>query len=74
MSVELPPGAVPQPQASDDEVTSMVRAAIEGSRLTTRKVEEDGLQQPGVTVDLTHKNIARLPDEAIDVMKMEIER
>jgi hypothetical protein len=73
MSLELPPGAVLPPQASDEEVTSMVRAAIEGSRLTTRKVEEGG-QQPEVTVNLTHKNIARLPDEAIDVMKMEIER
>jgi hypothetical protein len=73
MSEELPPGVVPPPHASDDDVTSMVRAAIEGSRLTTRKVDDGGLQ-PGVTVDLTHKNIARLPDEAIDVMKMEIER
>ncbi|TLD18955.1 cell morphogenesis protein-like protein Sog2 [Venturia nashicola] len=74
MSEELPPGTVVPPQASDEEVTSMVRAAIEGSRITARKVEDGGLQQPGVTVDLTHKNIARLPEEAIDVMKMEIER
>ncbi|QDS76508.1 hypothetical protein FKW77_005645 [Venturia effusa] len=74
MSEELPPGTVIPPQASDEEVTSMVRAAIDGSRLTTRKLDDGGLQQPGVTVDLTHKNIARLPDEAIDVMKMEIER
>jgi hypothetical protein len=73
MSVELPPGAVPLPQASDEEVTSLVRAAIEGSRVTSRKVE-DGTIQSGVTVDLTHKSIARLPDEAIDLMKMEIER
>lgn len=74
MSEELPPGTIVPPQASDEEVTSMVRAAIEGSRLTVRTVDDGGLQQPGVTVDLTHKNIARLPDEAIDVMKMEIER
>jgi hypothetical protein len=78
MSEELPPGAVPPPQASDEEVLSLVRATIEASREEARKVEDGTpsaeLQHTGVTVDLTHKNIVRLPDEAIDFMKLEIER
>jgi len=31
-------------------------------------------QQPGITIDLGHQNIARLPDDVIDVIRSEIER
>lgn len=78
MSIELPPGAVPLKEATSDEVISWVRAAIEASHEDARKVEDGPatveIQQNGVTVDLTHKNIVELPEEAIEIMKMEIER
>ena len=78
MSVELPPGSVPLKEANSDEVISWVRAAIDASHEDARKVEDGPatveLQQTGVTVDLTHRNIVELPEEAIEIMKMEIER
>jgi hypothetical protein len=78
MSVELPPGAVPLKEANSEEVISWVRAAIDASHEDARKVEDGPatveLQQAGVTVDLTHRNIVELPEEAIEIMKMEIER
>jgi hypothetical protein len=78
MSVELPPGAVPLKEASRDDVIAWVRAAIEASHEELRNGEDGSasveLQQSGVTVDLTHKNIVDLPEEAIEIMKMEIER
>ena len=78
MSVELPPGALPLREASTEEVISLVKAAIDASHEDARKVEDGPatveLQQNGVTVDLTHKNIVELPEEAIEIMRMEIER
>ena len=68
MSVELPPGALPLREASTEEVISLVKAAIDASHEDARKVEDGPatveLQQNGVTVDLTHKNIVELPEEA----------
>jgi len=65
-------------QPSDDEVIALAREAIEASREESRRgrdgVLSTDLQQPGVTVNLGHKNIVRLPDEAIDIIKQEIER
>jgi hypothetical protein len=78
MSLELAPGSVPLNEAATDEVIAWVRAAIEASHEDARKVDEGPatveLQQTGVTVDLTHKNIVELPEEAIEIMKIEIER
>ncbi|KAL7776644.1 hypothetical protein CFE70_007062 [Pyrenophora teres f. teres 0-1] len=65
---------------SDDEVVALTKAAFEHSRQdinhraaaeTPRELQQ---QQPGITIDLGHKNIARLPDEVIDVIRAEIER
>ncbi len=65
-------------QPSDDEVIALAREAIEASREESRRgrdgVLSTDLQQPGVTVNLGHRNIVRLPDEAIDIIKQEIER
>jgi hypothetical protein len=79
MSVDLTVGAsgtVQQP--SDEEVIAFARDAIEASREESRRgrdgVLSTDLQQPGVTVDLGHRNIVRLPDEVIDIIKQEIER
>lgn len=67
---------------SDDEVVALAKAAFEQSRddINHRAAETPAApnnlqaQQPGITIDLGHKNIARLPDEVIDVIRAEIER
>jgi hypothetical protein len=71
---------VPTP-ISDDEVVTLTKAAFEQSRndINQRAAAESAprelqQQQPGITIDLGHKNIARLPDEVIDVIRAEIER
>src|SRR5215469_2995075 len=79
MSVDLTLGASGTgQQPSDDEVIDFAREAIEASREESRRgrdgVLSTELQQPGVTVDLGHRNIVRLPDEVIDIIKQEIER
>jgi hypothetical protein len=78
MSVELPPGGLPFKEADREDVISWVRAAIEASHEDARRTEDGPatveLQQNGVTVDLTHKNIVDLPEEAIEIMRIEIER
>jgi hypothetical protein len=68
---------------SDDEVVALAKAAIEASRddLNQRTVTDPlaaprdlSQQPPGITIDLGHRNIVRLPDEVIDVIRAEIER
>jgi hypothetical protein len=64
---------------SDEQVVKLTRAAFEHSRSDIRAAAESvprevQQQQPGITIDLGHKNIARLPDEVIDVIRAEIER
>ncbi|KAF2399051.1 hypothetical protein EJ06DRAFT_68924 [Trichodelitschia bisporula] len=65
-------------QPSDADVISLAREAFEASRKVLRQAGDGSasseMQQPGITVDLGHKNIARLPDEVIDIIKDEIER
>lgn len=70
---------------SDEEVLALAKAAIAQSReeLNQRAVSDtppaprdlqQQQQQPGITIDLGHNSIARLPDEVIDVIRAEIER
>jgi hypothetical protein len=68
---------------SDEEVVAKVRVLIEQSRedINQRAVADNPQpprelqqQQPGITIDLGHKSIVRLPDEVIDVIRTEIER
>jgi hypothetical protein len=64
---------------SDDEVVALAKAAFNHSRQDISQRGPDAprelqQQQPGITIDLGHKNIARLPDEVIDVIRLEIER
>ena len=67
---------------SDDEVVALTKSAIDQSRedINQRAVSDNPQardlqqQQPGITIDLGHKNIVRLPDEVIDVIRAEIER
>jgi hypothetical protein len=68
----------PQP-ISDAEVIRLAKAAFQHSLSDIRAAAESAprelqQQQPGITIDLGHKNISRLPDEVIDVIRAEIER
>lgn len=67
-----------RPPLSDDEVVALVRKTIEQAREdTTRRTEPDvvkDLAQPGITIDLGHHAIRRLPEEVIDIIKADIER
>jgi hypothetical protein len=82
MSDDIAPGAFShsysQSQLSPEDIIFLAREAIESSRDEVRRSGEGAvsteLQQPGVTVDLGHKNITRLPEEVIDIIKDEIER
>ena len=79
MSVDMTSGSQGGGQIlTDEDVIALARAAIEASRDEIRRgrdgVDAVDLQQPGVTVDLGHKNIIRLPDEVVDIIKDEIER
>lgn len=82
MSDDIAPSAFShsysQSQLSPEDIISLAREAIETSRDEVRRSGEGTasteLQQPGVTVDLGHKNITRLPEEVIDIIKDEIER
>ncbi|KAF2635102.1 cell morphogenesis protein-like protein Sog2 [Massarina eburnea CBS 473.64] len=66
---------------SDEEVVALAKAAFVQSRedISHRAHADSGAreqlqQQPGITIDLGHKGIVRLPDEVIDVIRIEIER
>jgi Leucine-rich repeat (LRR) protein len=64
---------------SDEQVVALAKKAFEQSRsdISGRAAEaphELQQQQPGITIDLGHMRIARLPDEVIDVIRAEIER
>jgi hypothetical protein len=69
---------------SDEEVVALAKAAFSQSHEDiTQRAQADNnpngprelqQQQPGITIDLGHKSIARLPDEVIDVIRVEIER
>jgi hypothetical protein len=61
---------------SDSELVALARREIEASREARRNAGTADTKevQPGITIDLCHKNIQRLPEEVIDVIKDEIER
>jgi hypothetical protein len=70
----------PPKALTDKDVVALARDAIENSREENlRRSETPGTakdlqHQPGITIDLGHKNIVNLPDEVIDVIRAEIER
>ncbi|KAK7565947.1 RAM signaling pathway protein-domain-containing protein [Phyllosticta paracitricarpa] len=70
-----------RPPLQDDEVIFLARKAIAQAREETpRRNDPDpdvvakDLQQPGVTIDLGHHSIKRLPDDVVDIIKADIER
>lgn len=51
-----------------------MRTALEGEEQVGEPGAVGAALKPGVTVDLSRKNIHRLPDEVVDIMKNELER
>ncbi|KAH8821176.1 RAM signaling pathway protein-domain-containing protein [Xylogone sp. PMI_703] len=66
------------PPISSAEVVELARQALKiALEENESKVADGGVSsdlKPGVTIDLSHKNIQRFPEEVIDVIKNEIER
>lgn len=61
------------------QVVAMAMDAMQNALLEneTQAVEASGVitdLKPGVTIDLSRKNIQKLPDEVVDIIKYEIER
>jgi hypothetical protein len=52
-----------------------MKVALEENQ--TKAAEASGVSnelKPGVTIDLSHKNIQKFPDEVVDIIKNELER
>ncbi|RFU27798.1 hypothetical protein B7463_g8535, partial [Scytalidium lignicola] len=66
------------PSISAAEVVELARQALKVAlEENESKVADGGVTsdlKPGVTIDLSHKNIQKFPEEVIDVIKDEIER
>lgn len=52
----------------------MSRAQEEEERLIGGSGAAEGGPMPGLTIELTHKNIQRLPEEIVDIIKDNVER
>ncbi|KAI9889880.1 MAG: RAM signaling network component [Vezdaea aestivalis] len=68
-----------QPPISAPQVISLFAEALNSARETTKRSGAvvdpiNGELKAGVTIELSRKNIQRVPEEAIDLMKTDIER
>jgi hypothetical protein len=69
-----------QPAISAGKVVALAEDAMKAAREETQRsvaggdAVVNGDVKPGVTIDLGHKYIARIPDEMVDIIKDEIER
>jgi hypothetical protein len=69
-----------QPAISANQVVALAEEAMKAAREETQRsisggdAGASGDLKPGVTIDLGHKYIARIPDEMVDIIKDEIER
>ncbi|KAK3694009.1 RAM signaling pathway protein-domain-containing protein [Podospora appendiculata] len=76
------PGPGPGPgliSISPGQVVALVRDARKKSLKAigddeARGADPDGLPKPGLTLDLTSKNITALPDEVVDILRDGVER
>jgi hypothetical protein len=72
--------APPQPAISASQVVALAEDAMKAARGETQRsvaggdAVASGDLKPGVTIDLGHKYIAKIPDEMVDIIKDEIER
>ncbi len=67
------------PPLSSSQVIALaresMRAALDDNQ--TQAAEASGVSnelKPGLTIDLSRKNIQKLPDEVVDIIKNELER
>jgi hypothetical protein len=69
-----------QAAISAGQVVALAEEAMKAAREETQRsvaggdAVVNGDLKPGVTIDLGHKYIARIPDEMVDIIKDEIER
>lgn len=52
----------------------MNNARDEHEKITSQAANAEGLTVPGVTIDLSHKEILNLPEEVVDIIKRDLER
>ncbi|RDW60823.1 hypothetical protein BP6252_12206 [Coleophoma cylindrospora] len=68
-----------QPSISAEKVVSLARDAMKVAleENQSKAAETSGVSnelKPGVTIDLSHKNIHKFPEEVVDIIKNELER
>jgi hypothetical protein len=68
-----------QTSISASEVVALAREAMRNAleENQTKAAEASGVSnelKPGVTIDLSHKQIQRFPEEVVDIIKNELER
>lgn len=71
MNTQLPISAAQVVQLAKEAMKN----ALEENQ--TKAAEASGVSnelKPGVTIDLSHKNIQKFPDEVVDIIKTELER
>ncbi|TAQ91407.1 hypothetical protein B7494_g255 [Chlorociboria aeruginascens] len=76
---EVKPSLSSQAARSDGQVLALAREAMKVAleENQTKAAEASGVSnglKPGVTIDLSHKQIQRFPDEVVDIIKHELER
>jgi hypothetical protein len=64
---------------SAGQVIALAREAMKNAldENQTKAAEASGVSnelKPGVTIDLSHKNIQKFPEEVVDIIKTELER
>ncbi len=64
---------------SSGQVVALAREAMKNAldENQSKAAEASGVStelKPGVTIDLSHKNIQRFPEEVVDIIKNELER
>ena len=73
-----PPLSIPNPILAS-QVIDLAKEAMKNALMEneTKAAEASGVSnelKPGVTIDLSHKNIQNFPDEVVDIIKNELER
>lgn len=66
-----------QVPTSAGNVVALAREAMKNALEENQSKSDDanGVElKPGVTIDLSHKNIQKFPEEVVDIIKNELER
>lgn len=79
--VSLNPSLLVSAPPSSSQVIQLAReamkVALEENETQSQAAEATGVSnelRPGLTIDLSRKNIVKLPDEVVDIIKNELER